>query len=89
MVNLSWTKPRPYIGGLGTLKRQFDSLVRLFPRVHPRVPREISREPELFVAVLARQRLLRRVYLLVLVQVLGVGECLSAMAALLRGLKRE
>ena len=57
--------------------------------MHPRVPREISREPELLVAVLARQRLLRRVYLLVLVQVLRVGECLSAMAALLGGLKRD
>ena len=55
--------------------------------MHPRVPGEVTREPELLFAVLARQRFLRRVYLLVLAQVLRVGESLSAIAALLCSLK--
>ena len=47
-----------------------DSLVRLFTRMHSGMPRQVAREPEFLVAVLARKGLLRRVYLLVLAQVL-------------------
>ena len=68
-------------------RQLLNSLVRFLSRVHPGVPREVAREPELLVAVLAGQRLRRRVYLCVLVQVLCVGKCLTAIAALLLGLK--
>ena len=67
---------------------QRNSLVRLLARVHPRVSEEVAGEPEYLVAVLARQRLLHRVDLLVLAQVLSVGERLSAVAALLCTLER-
>ena len=93
--NLDGHSPHLAAVGKGTIvtfqsqrdERQLHSLVRFLSRVHPGVPREVAREPELLVAVLAGQRLLRRVDLGVLVQVLRVGESLSAVAALLRGLK--
>ena len=75
------------VGFIQSNERQRHSLVRFLSRVHPGVPREVAREPELLVAVLAGQRLLRCVDLGMLVQVLRVGKSLSAVAALLRGLK--